>query len=101
MMAHVDILGLCFLEVYFHAYSFFNVCLYCNGLELCSRQILVSKHVFPQLTTFHIAFVAHVDIISIVIFDSIFIMVRCFFVTDQRGKWETFQDHPVSLYDVA
>ncbi len=38
-----------------------NVCLYCNGLELCSRQILVSKHVFPQLTTFHIAFVAHVQ----------------------------------------
>ena len=45
--------------------------------------------------------VAHVDIISIVFFDSLFIMVRCFFVTDQREKWETFQDHSVSLHNVA
>ena len=71
-----------------HTFSFVivNVCLYCNGLEMLSPDSCF--HMFLQLTTFHIAFVG-------------LVIVRCFFVTDERRKWETFQDHPVSLYDMA
>ncbi len=76
----LTLLALCFLKVYIiNANIFFRYC-----------EMFVLMELYA-LAGFLVSSLAHINGHYCVMF----------FVTDERGKWETFQDHSVSLYDMA